>query len=349
MKRHWTLVVVLVLAALLSACDPFAKPDSLMEEYVKRLARVLNLDTQLSDIEASPRLPRMRDRRLEIEAVDLGMLDFLAFYGCDLQHVIGERTAILGRVMQPLNLLQYELQFLAAAQDCLPEITNEQRRARLLAVMQHKQENLPKVIWNATWTVPEIENLLSPSRGRYPVDAGMAGVGLLVDQLQDIHRRFELLLAGEHPQDLAPVAAAYQQWQYRSDGGQLLNSARLLTTRLDDASELLKQRLTDAPLCYQGTPNQRARQMHGMFLSVYIGEVQPYISSVHRAAEQLFSALAQLAEQQAAIMPDSMHDYYQQTLLRSEQNLWGELDNAVQQHTELWQQLLDQCGMRPGH
>ena len=348
MKRQCSAVVVCLLTACLSACDPFAKPDSLMDEYVTRLARVLNLDAQFSDIDASPRLPRMRDRRLEIDSVDLGMLDFLAFYGCDLQQVIGERTAILGRVMQPLNLLQYELSFLAAAQDCLPEITNEQRRERLLAVMQHKQETLPRVIWNATWTVPEIENLLSPSRGRYPVDAGVAGVGPLVDQLQDIHRRFELLLAGEHLQDLAPVAAAYQQWQYRSDAGQLLNSAQLLTARLDDASELLGQRLTDTPLCYQGKPNQRARQLHGMFLSVYIGEVQPYISMVHRAAEQLFLALAQLAAQQSAIMPDSMHDFYQQTLLQSEQNLWGDLDKAVRQHTELWQQLLEQCGMRPG-
>ncbi|HEV8078809.1 MAG TPA: DUF3080 family protein [Marinobacter sp.] len=29
-------------------------------------------------------------------------------------------------------------------------------------------------------------------------------------------------------------------------------------------------------------------------------------------------------------------------------NVWGDLDQAVADHTRGWQQLLDQCGLRPG-
>ena len=63
-----------------------------MDEYVKRLANVLDVEPVYSELTDIERIPRPRDRRLSIPEHDINMLDFLSLYGCELQFVVGEKT-----------------------------------------------------------------------------------------------------------------------------------------------------------------------------------------------------------------------------------------------------------------
>ena len=85
-----------------------------------------------------------------------------------------------------------------------------------------------------------------------------------------------------------------------------------------------------------------------MFFSVYIAKVQPYMANVDRSAEQLFEPLAELAMKQRQVMPDTFRTYFNQSLeWNNEKSLWGRYQQRVKEHTEAWQELLEQCGLRP--
>ncbi|MBC7184704.1 MAG: DUF3080 family protein, partial [Marinobacter sp.] len=131
-------IIIPVLASLLAGCNPFSDARPMMDEYVERVARVLESDPQLSDITPASQLPRRRDRVLAMPDLDMGMLDFLSLYGCELQYVVGEKNSVLGRVMQPLNRLRYEIRFIEAARDCLPGIEDEDLAEELEEAVQAK-------------------------------------------------------------------------------------------------------------------------------------------------------------------------------------------------------------------
>lgn len=144
-------MIIPVLVALLAGCNPFTDARPMMDEYVERVARVLEAEPQLSDLASASQLPRRRDRVLAMPDLDMGMLDFLSLYGCELQYVVGEKNSVLGRVMQPLNRLRYEIRFIEAARDCLPGIKDEGLAEELGEAVQSKLESLPIAVWNATW------------------------------------------------------------------------------------------------------------------------------------------------------------------------------------------------------
>uniref|UniRef100_UPI0023534E00 DUF3080 family protein n=1 Tax=Methylophaga thiooxydans TaxID=392484 RepID=UPI0023534E00 len=77
-----------MLAVSLTGCDPFASPDSMMDEYLSRLARVLNVEKQQTALEPVRLIPSVRDRRAEIPKIDITVLEFLSLYGCELQVVV---------------------------------------------------------------------------------------------------------------------------------------------------------------------------------------------------------------------------------------------------------------------
>lgn len=342
-------VVLLGLALLLTGCNPFSSAGPMMNEYVERVARVLELDPEISELPAASALPRRRERQLPMPELNMGMLDFLSLYGCELQYVIGEKNSVMGKVMQPLNRLRYELRFIKAGEDCLLEVTREGVKESLEEAIDSKKETLPVVIWNATWGVEEMESLFTLAKGNYPVAPEGNPVSDLAIDAKRLNEVTALLLTGNLEPTLEFVGAVQQRWQSEYRAGQLINSARLLTARLNDASVLLKKRVEGRPLCLDGKPNNQSDIVQSMFFSVYIEKIQPYMSTVTRARDQLIEPLSQLAAQQIETMPAAFEAWYRYHLAEGEdQSIWSGLDRAMEQHTRLWQALLEQCGLRPG-
>ncbi|MDI9246817.1 DUF3080 domain-containing protein [Marinobacter sp. CHS3-4] len=346
--RFCRLLALLAVGWLLTGCNPFDSADPMMEEYVERVARVLELDAVYSELPAASNLPRRRDRQLVMPELDMDMLDFLSLYGCELQYVIGEKNSVMGKVMQPLNRLRYELRFIDAAEDCLPDIEREGVKASLQEAVASKKESLPIALWNATWGVEEIETLFTLAKGDYPVAHEGNPVSDLSIDANRLNDTAAQLLAGDLSPSLDYVGGVQQRWQAEHRAGQLINSARLLVARLEDASTLLKQRIDGRPLCIDGKPNNQSDIVQSMFFSVYIEKIQPYMSQVQKAETQLLEPLSQLASMQFPVMPPEFREWYDYHLnIEGKESLWGRLDSAMAEHTRLWQTLLEQCGLRP--
>lgn len=341
-------ILLLLLMAVTAACNPMAEPDSMMETYLERLARVLELDATPGDTIQVMTLPRPRDRRVAIEAIDIDMLDFLSLYGCELQIVIGERNSIMGRVMTPLNQLRYQIRFINKARQCLPKVEKPDLRQQLTQAINHKTASLPAYFWNAVWADEPMASLMTRSRGLYHSEADKTALASLREDLDHVMTVLRQIESGPVDSELASMGEIQQRWVFSHTPGQLINSARLIISRLNQATALIEQRLHGKPLCYLNKPNKQSERVEGVFFNVYIGQVQPYISRVSRAGEQIFSRLKALAEHQQALMPDSFRPFYRQVLdVDQAESLWGRFDDAVSLHTKSWQKLLGQCGMQP--
>lgn len=347
--RWLRLCLVAVWVPVIAGCNPFSEARSMMDEYVERVARVLDAEPVLTPIEPPEQMPRRRDRVLPMPELDIGLLDFLSLYGCELQFVVGEKNSVMGRVMQPLNRLRYEVRFIQTARQCRPEITDEALAEALDGAIASKLDSLPIAIWNATWGTEEIETLFTLAKGYYPV----APVENPLSDLARDAERLNQVVASLRAQRLAVsldfAGSVHQRWQAQYRAGQLIQSARLLATRLDDATALLRQRVDGRPLCFNGKSNSRSELVRSMFFSVYIDRIQPYIASVARAQDQLIAPLARLAEQQVDVMPAAFARWSQVYLATDASgSVWAALDRAINAHTRAWQALLMQCGLQPG-
>ncbi|WP_373001276.1 DUF3080 domain-containing protein [Marinobacter sp.] len=338
-----------VLAVFLAGCNPFSDARPMMDEYVERVARVLETDPELSEIDSANQLPRRRDRVLTMPELDMGMLDFLSLYGCELQYVVGEKNSVMGRVMQPLNRLRYEIRFIQAARDCLPDIEDEEFSEELAGAIDSKLESLPIAIWNATWGVEEIERLFTLAKGYYPVAPEGNPVSDLALDIESLNAVVALLYSEDLAVSLDFAGDVHQRWQAEYRAGQLINSALLLTARLQDGTKLLRQRIDGRPLCLDGKPNNQSDIVQNMFFNVYIEKIQPYMSAVTQGRVALIEPFERLARVQEEIMPESFTGWYERHLSQDAQvSLWRELDMAMMAHTRAWQELLGQCGLRPG-
>ena len=343
-------LVIALIAILVSGCDPFSQPESMLDEYNERLARVLDVEPELSPVPSAPRLPSVRERVREIDSINISMLDFLGLYGCEVQYVVGERNSILGRVAHPLTRLDYERRFIIAAEECAETLEREVLAERLTDAATQKRQSLPDAAWNAIWGSREIENHFARSRGALPVRLERQQMSSTVDHASRMEWRVRALLDGDLEQDISSALdPVYQRWRNDAAAGQALRSAILVTTRLNDATRMIEQRLDDRPLCPGGRPNRQAEIMQNMFASVYAAEVQPYLASVQRVRQDLMPALLSLARL-VETSPSESFERYVTTVLddSSEEGYWQAFDQAIARHTGVWQALLDQCGMRPG-
>lgn len=319
----------------------------MMDEYVERVGRVLDVEPAFSEIPPAKQIPRRRHRVLPMPELELSMLDFLSLYACELQYVVGEKNSVMGKVMQPLNRLRYEVRFIQSAGECLKTVEDEDLQGVLKEAIRSKRESLPVAIWNATWGAEEVETLFSLAKGYYPVEAA-GPVSDLSREAHQLNKSVAQLLEQNLEVDLGFWGQVHQRWQAEYRAGQLINSAHLVTTRLEDATRVMEQRLENRPLCLNGRPNNQSEIVQSMFFSVYIGKIQPYLADLRRARTDLIEPLSELAGMQTSHMPVHFQQWYELTLAPEGSNsLWAKLDKAVTGHTKGWQALLEQCGLRP--
>jgi hypothetical protein len=251
--------------------------------------------------------------------------------------------------MQPLNRLRYEIRFIQAARDCLPDIEDEEFSEELTGAIDSKLESLPIAIWNATWGVEEVEKLFTLAKGYYSVAPEGNPVSDLALDIESLNAAVARLYSEDLEVSLDFAGDVHQRWQAEYRAGQLINSALLLTARLQDGTKLLRQRIDGRPLCLDGKPSNQSDIVQNMFFSVYIEKIQPYMSAVTQGRVALIEPFERLAEVQQDVMPESFNDWYEQHLSQdAEASLWRELDVAMMAHTKAWQELLGQCGLRPG-
>ncbi|MDX1587455.1 MAG: DUF3080 family protein [Oleiphilaceae bacterium] len=338
-----TPLVALAMALALSACSLGDESTQRMDQYLQRLSGLLEQPLVPSPVATVEALPRRRERVLEMPELDMGLVDFLSLYGCDLQVVVGERTSSLGRVMHPGTRLEYEVRFISAAGRCLPSIDNERRAEALKEALESKKDSLPTAIWNATWGSEELASFLSRSQGTLPQDMPPQTLQEARQSLVTMTEAVASLAGDSRPDELEPLHGVYQRWQSGATAGKLLRSAELMAARLEDGAGMMEKRLRD-PLCPDGQPAGLADGARDLYNGYYAERVRPYLELLQQARELLLPPLQQLMARQRVAIPPGMEDFLTRNIREGEGSVWQSLDRASLRHHQAWQALLVPCG-----
>ena len=330
--------MLVLLALMLPGCWLTGERETEAETYVNTLADALKRPPERSDIPTVERLPRSRNRQLELPELDVGLGDFLSLYGCELQVVIGERTSTLGRVAHPGTRMEYHLRFLEAADACLPKVDSESRTETLRDAREARAESLPLALWNGIWASDEIASLVSRSGGLLPAPAPEQTLEQLTQGLSETASMLDSAEPGQVPAEIEAMTARYRQWREAPRFGQLLRSAEALQTRLGDSADTLDRALAANSDCpFEADPL-------AFFQQHYLRGLAGRVALVRGHGRRMARALETLVRVPGAPVPDAMTPFIDRNLRTAYSgSVWYDLDRAVERHAEAWNRLLARC------
>lgn len=334
-------IVLLAVIAVLSACS--ASPESVLDDYAQRVARVLNveLDAEQS-LDPLPKL-RIQDNHIEVHATQINLLDFLRLSSCELSRVIGQRNSSLGKLALPSQRLHMERDFLLLGPVCVQQLaqTQPELAETLASALVAKRAERMDSWWNAWFTGHEWQSLISPATQPVPIAPASA------DNLDIALQVFDYLLqqgnrwqGQQFDYDDTEMELQQQQWLLSEAIGQWLQSQRLLTRVNNQVAELLEYRTNVKSLCLVGRSTPAADILNNVFYKYYAGVLQPYMSRVDRFGTAIMLDLN--AVRTLVPVPDAYLTWLQQVSVERDK-----LTRSHQRHVKAWQGILSQCGLMP--
>ncbi|MGI9292451.1 MAG: DUF3080 family protein [Pseudomonadales bacterium] len=290
-----------------------------------------------------PKMPAPRELRVELTRPKIDLLEFLRLADCHLQRLVAAHNSSLGKLAQPSQRLIYELEFLQHGAPCvalLQAAGRDDLAQKLEEVLRQKREQLPTVIWQATLGASEMRAFwqVPNTLGEYPA----ATASEVPTATARLLRRVERWLGGDWQVNGAALERDLQLLK-AGDGGSLLRAWQLLEEELGRGSSLLRNRLTEGPLCFNEQPNRRARILFNVVQQKFIGGIQPWAVDLNRRRYELLPAITQLEQTLAEAEPASYRLWRRQ---RDQQ--FSTAFAAPKQHVAALQPLLEQCGLAPG-
>ena len=289
--------------AVLLGCSEPSKGPSLLEDYTVRLGRALDTSGIEAPLIAPPRINDADLAALSVPSSDLGMLDFLALSGCELQVNIGRRNSSLGRHASASQQLLLDVEFLALAPQCIASIKDEQPdlAQTLEAAQRSKQQQLPTRLYNAILAGPEYRQFWSLPRelGNYPDQTA----GDVVDSLERLLQISGDWLEGNYRLDY-PLELDLSVLR-QGDGGDLLLAAAAQARELAVASGLLEQRLAARPLCPGGRKTEAAQITETVILKYFTQDVQGWLAQLNRRQQQLLTPIQALETMLDGVLPSN--------------------------------------------
>ncbi len=298
---HPRRLMLLAWAAVLVGCSEPSKGPRVLEEYLGRLSRALETAEVEAPLVAPPRINDAKLAPLPIPAGGLGMLDFLALSGCELQVNIGRRNSSLGNTASASQQLLLDIEFLALAPPCIAFIQDEQPElAQLLETERlNKQQHLAKRLYNAILAGPEYRQFwsLPPKLNDYPDQTA----GDVIDSLERLVGMSSDWLGGEYDSDY-PLELDLSVLR-QGDGGALLLAAATQQRQLSVGTKLLEQRLANKPLCPGGRKTEAADITETVVLKYFTQDVQAWLAQLNRRQQQLAAPIAALETMLSDILP----------------------------------------------
>jgi hypothetical protein len=283
---------------------------------------------------ASPRLPRRRLRRVEIEDDRIGVFDFLAVVGCELSEVVAERNSGLGRVLAPTRRLAHEVAVIDAIDACLPFLGAE-RANRLRAAAEDKQRDLPAHRWNAIWLDSEVERFLTdgPSSlvGGFDASDGPRQLARVAREMAERGPRFP---------SAESLEAAFRELRDDPAIGSVIREIDGARRNLSRVAALVAE--TPIDFCDRGARRLvRVFETHYLAIQIRLVDVDRKGFSVLEALDSLYRASAQ-----GVTVPPAMQEFAAAVLdTTSEDGLWRRYRSAVLDHAAAWEGPLQLCGV----
>ncbi len=345
-----SLAWLLLLASLLTGCS---KPEgqALLEDYLYRLGNATNteINSSLDQLPAIAAYPPRRKRLVALQEVREGMLDTLNLRACNLLPLIAQRNSSLGRVMPVSQQLIYEVRFYSLIRQCrtLPQVRTDTSLLRQVnEIYRVKQQNLPRVLWNAIYNSTEIEaNFALGAPPLVPGETDSLGPALnSLQHFEQLIRLSQQTTPWQLPAFIEKLEDDYETLYRNPFGAHWLSSIRLMTETLSRAASSLETRLSQRPLCPQARPTPKAKILHNVFLRYYAARVQPYMALTHRSGQRWLQQHETLLQ---ALKYGALLNDYRSQVLSVQSTLWQDYIKARDRHTHAWQKQLSQCGLMP--
>lgn len=326
-----------LLAIILSACN---NSESMMEDYLKRLSRVLSQPIPTSEATIPlPAYPNKSVLSISVDEDSLSLIDAWNLNHCEIFLLIGERNSVLGKVSEPELRLDYEWRLLKALPDCIGDArTSDELSDTLEAIRQNKQKNFNKYVWLATFANPDFAHQFSLSERTINAPEQMDSplYGETISQV-----RIWSLNPKEGPSD--SFLAMTKQTSQFSLGGSVLLSQRLAIQTLNTANTMLEKSTQERALCPKGIILKELEYAKNVMVSRFIGTIQPWLVEVSDGRANSFEVTEELLKSlpTEGLPVNVIREYLQEASKVNDLYI-----ASVRQHTQRWQKLFEACGER---
>lgn len=344
-----TLLLALV---LLSGCDRPSGADGLFLDYHQRVSNVLDIDAPDTQTPANIAAFPARDERLfDIPQTRQSMLEVYALRECGIVSLVAQRNNQLGKVAAPSQRWLYDLELWRKLRSCWDTEAvmrlDDDDRARLRQLVLLKTTQLPQASWNALFGSSEWVASFSRASSALSPDASVTlseSLAALEYFRQGVLNQFNPFWSPSSEQ----LEGHLYTLQREPLTAELLRGLRLSSQRLDEMSHALEARLAARPICYKGHSNPTADRLYNVFMSIFIGEVQPYLAMLSRMTRQWLETLNSLFDAYPVSRP-AIERYRNDWLtLENPGAPWQQFRLATQRHVTLWQDIWRSCGLMPG-
>jgi len=303
------------LALVLPGCGADSTGSAKLENYVQRLARGLDMALPQAQFVAPPRILDAGLEPLVVPPASIGVLDFLALSGCELQVNLGRRNSSLGRHASASQRLLLDLEFLKLVPPCIEYLQAEntsELAAELARIAEQRRQQLPQRIYNAVLAAPEFQSFwrLPPSLSDYPSQINSEVVDALTWLTAASDRWLNGDYSGEFDEDRG---LEHQLARLRSgDGGALMLAAVEVARTLQQATETLQNSAHQRKLCPGGHRSERATITETVTVKFFAGDVQPWLAALNSRRHALMPPLEHLEQLLADILPPNYEQWRQE-------------------------------------
>lgn len=333
-NRFGTFSGIIITILLLTGCDNRPPPESMLSNYLQRIANVQQQEA-IEPTEPEISIPRRRALFQEPSRQTIGILETLQLTECQLMTLVAERNTVLGKVQDQFRNLEYQYALLKGLRDCLStQSLSDELVSKLDAIYAIKWQELPIHISNLLYTSDAMYAQAYSSRWYSDDDkAGLYELSQLLTQLTRLrngHRETSL-------PDAFDIVHLQEAIEKNDQLGRLTYSLKYATRYLNATKEQL-YRYDSGIFCGANRDPTKYRRLKNVFQQFYLGEVQPYLADLNSAYFLLSPHIDLFYE------PTLNMEYH-----HAIQTAYTEYKQASQQHAQYWIALFKRCGERVGN
>lgn len=323
----------------LTACAPDGV-DSSLSNYLSRLANVAGYEGEPAvkplPVVRFPASVSSESKTSGSAQATIGLLDFLAMGGCQLQQLVAHRNSGLGKFSQPSQKLLYTLQFLHFAPVCMDSLEpGDPLVEELEQAWQQKRRDLPEMLVNSLLLGPDARSFWKVPREThgYPEQIGAE----LPEALKRLHHLVQRWLAGDYQAGWNHLESLLFQFQ-SGEGGQLYSTLLRFRSALDAGNRILRSR--SEHWCARGQPTINVRAANNIVTKFFVGDVQPWAAILSR---RYYAVIEPYERIEMLLEPHLPEGYLRWRATR--QNAMHLALEAAKPHVTLLQRLMEPCGL----
>ncbi len=327
--------VWVILAAGLMSCSFRPTLETTLDDYRRRLQRVLDIEVITPASQPEFQFPAIPDASEKLQKTSINLIDFSRLSQCELSSLIAERNTTLGKVQPLSQRFVYEAKLLTLIERCqlTLAISDAKLSARMGHILKIKQTQF-SVLWSQLiQKSEEIKTSLSVSHGTLSNTAehtemnsviALSYLSSLKDKpLEVINKEVEASLA---TLQLSRLPAKLWRTQYVL-ARQLANITEVVSTELEQLD------------CAKTTDFNKAEILRNIFQLFFIQQIQPIGSALNHYHYQLKPIWDNW------ISEDDFSPPFKQYIHKHAALGFSEYQTQMQNHVTMWQNFFKQCGI----